>query len=74
MLVIAFVFTGLIVAIISHYIGSSFSYLFHTSLATYADAVGWQHIVGIVLIEFAILAVLSVGINDRVLTGMIRKI
>lgn len=39
MLLLAFIFTGIIVGIIAHYVGSSFAYLFHTSLAAYADMI-----------------------------------
>lgn len=74
MLVIAFVFTGLIVSIIGHYIGGSFSYLFNTSLASYVSSIGRYHLLMIVLIEFVVLAAVSVGINDRVLTHMIKQI
>lgn len=73
-LLISFVLTGVIVAIIAHYVGGSFAYLFHSSLATYADAIGWQNITAILLLEFVLIGAVATVISDKVLTQMIRKI
>lgn len=74
MLLIAFALTGIIVGIIAHYVGSSFAYLFHTSLATYADMIGRQNIITILFLEFVLLGAVATTIGDRVLTRMIRSI
>lgn len=74
MLIISFVLTSILVAIIAHYVGSSFAYLFHTSLGAYAASIGWGNIIVIVLVEFVLLSFLATGISDRVLTRMIKHI
>ncbi len=74
MLAIAFLLTSIIVLVISYYIGSSFSYLFHTSLASYAISIGARNILLIVILEFILLAAIATAISDRVLNKMIRQI
>lgn len=74
MLCLAFVLTGCLVAIISHYIGNSFSYLFHTSLADYVRTMGGRKMIGMVIIEFILLTFIATSMSDRVLTRMIKQI
>lgn|GEM_PF-1247469 len=74
MLLISFVLTGVIVGVIAYYIGSSFTYLFHTSLLSYIGSIGWGNIIVILGAEFVLLAMLATSISDRVLTRIIREI
>ncbi len=74
MLCIAFVLTGILVLIIGQYIGSSFAYLFHTSLGAYIGSIGWRNIGMIIVVEFVLIAMLATSISDRVLTRMIKQI
>ena len=74
MLVGAFIVTVLIVLIVGAYVGGSFQYLFHVSLAQYAGTLGRGNIGGIIIIEFILLSIIATSIGDRVLTGMIKEI
>lgn len=74
MLIIAFILTYGLVSVIAHYVGSSFAYLFHTSIAHYIYTIGWWKIAVLVLVEFILLSFLATAISDKVLTHMIKQI